>query len=484
MHLDGVFHTNGAYRYRVRVHLHRPADPSTRRPTQTLSCRYALLVCLGLALGCAGGGERPAGRPNILLLVIDCLRADHVSSYGYERLTTPNLDALAADGVSFDRVYAQGNWTRTSVPSYLTGLYPTEHGLTEFDNRGRGVVSEALASEILTMAEAVAAAGYRTAMVGRQPQLAPRFGLHQGFEYYDHEAPTEEIQSRFLRWLEKTPDRPFFAYLHYLDIHWPYCPPDSTRGMFGSGRSGVDFCGRWRRLRRQILSGDIAVSPDTLSDMVARYNEELHALDARIGRLVEALRSRRMWEDTLVIVTSDHGEEFLEHGNIVHGHTLHDVLLHVPLIVRLPGDWRVERGARSAALTELRNLPATIADMARSEHRQQVRGTSLVPWILGQPPRQHVDRLVFAEDEDAITVRSHRYRLIANRALTEVSFYRIDAETRAAREVAGSHHRERERMTAALQEWLRRLQEAPDGTDQILDEKTRSELEALGYLGG
>jgi hypothetical protein len=161
----------------------------------------ASLVPLTLA-GCQAPVE-PLTAPNVLLIVVDCLRSDHVGAYGHSRPTTPNLDSLAADGTLFRHAFAQSHWTRPSIPSYLTGLYPSEHGLLEVELNDSGVITgPALSPDVVTVAEELQERGYLTAMVGEQYQLARIFNLHQGFDFYRNKAGEASLIGRnFLKWL-------------------------------------------------------------------------------------------------------------------------------------------------------------------------------------------------------------------------------------------------------------------------------------------
>jgi len=149
-----------------------------------------ILATLLLAAACQAPPPDLGPPPNVLLLVVDCLRADRLSVSGYERPTTPNIDALAAEGVRFTRAISQASWTRPSLPTILTGLYPSEHGLSNFDESDDKVRSTRLTDAVTTLAEALKSRGYRTAMIGEQFQLSPRFGLDQGFDFYKHRAST------------------------------------------------------------------------------------------------------------------------------------------------------------------------------------------------------------------------------------------------------------------------------------------------------
>ena len=461
----------------------RPDDPTTRRPVPAPR-HLPAAVLLALALLAAACSPPPAsapswGRPNILLLVLDCLRADRLDP-AFEREASPRLDALAAESVRFSRAFSQANWTRPSIPSYLTGLYPTEHGLTELGQGAAAGRSEVLLSpEAVTLAERLSAAGYATAMIGEQHQLSPRFNVGQGFEHYNHKGSrAESIHFGFLDWLDSAP-RPFFAYLHYLELHWPYCPPEETRDVFTPGWEGREFCFQWRQLRDDLRTGAVVLTPEEIEVMAARYDEELLALDARIGELFDALRERGVWDDTLVVVTSDHGEEFFEHGGMGHGSTLHDELTAVPLVFKPPAAWNGPQGADVDALVELRDLAPTLLEAARLD-ASGVEAHSLLPFLFGREPGVRRE-FVTSEDTRAVAVRTADLKLIVPRDGGPRALYDLREDPGETRDVAGDRPTEVARLEGYLRRWRGSLQPL-DAPEVELDDETLEGLKALGYV--
>jgi arylsulfatase A-like enzyme len=423
----------------------------------------------------------PGPPPNVLLMVIDCLRADRLSSSGYERPTTPNLDAIAAEGVSFERAFSQASWTRPSLPTILTGLYPAEHNLQDFlQGAGEAVMSPRLAASVVTLPEALGARGYRTALVGEQVQLDRRFGLDQGFDFYrNHVGVAANVHTLFERWLGRGDGRPFFAYLHYLDIHWPYCPPQDVRGTFYSGDSRMGTCGGWRKLRAQLQSGEIVPDEDDIEAMRSRYDEELLALDRQVGLLVAELKARGVWDDTLVVVTSDHGEQFFEHGGTGHGIDLYEELIAVPLIFKPPASWPVHRGSRVSWPVENRDILPTVLE-AVGAPPPATSAPSLLPWMRRRPPAEPPHRYVISETGTQVAVRTADFKLIADRDGGGATLYALDDDP-------GEHHPvENRRKLAELRGYLREWQAGlkPTGAQpaEQVDEKTVEELKALGYL--
>jgi choline-sulfatase len=394
------------------------------------SAAPVLAALAALALGSCAPAGPPAPPRGILVLLVDCLRADHIAAGGSQLGATPSIDSLAPEAVAFDRAFVQASWTRPSVPSLLTGLYPSEHGLTDFVATGSGVAGNTLAPEVVTIAEGMKAAGYRTALVGYQAQLSPRFALDQGFDFFNNNTNgAGRIHQRFLGWLDEEPDRPFFGYLHYLDIHWPYCPPEGTYGKYDPTPGTIALCENWRALREQIRAGEIEFSAADKRALAARYAEELLALDGQIGALFEELKKRGLWDDTLIVVTSDHGEEFFEHGRFGHNRTLFEEVVHIPLILRyppgLPGETRVDE------LASLADVAPTILDLCRLPAPAAMWGRSLLDAARGralEPRDAPLDLRLFREDSPLRAVRGPTHKFVRAGDAPLVEVYELDSD--------------------------------------------------------
>ena len=298
--------------------------------------RFPAVAVLALALGTAACGEAPLpDRPNVVLVCIDTLRADHLGSYGYERETSPFIDGLAAESTVFADACATSSWTRPSVPSFMTGTYPLQHGLYGLE----GQLTHALSQDAVTLAEVFAANGWRTGAIVRNPQLALGNGFEQGFEVYrDGSGDAAEIGRRARAWLDGLEDEaPFFLYLHYLDAHWPYPIPDEYATRFGGAQLedlwGADAGG----VRDAINEREREHDPRDIEQLLGLYDGGIRFVDDELARVVDAIEARGEWNDTIVCIVSDHGEEFMEHGRIGHGHGLQENLLRVPWILRIPG---------------------------------------------------------------------------------------------------------------------------------------------------
>ncbi len=281
----------------------------------------------------------------ILLIVIDCLRADHVSCYEYDRVTTPTIDALAERGHLWEKAYSVACWTRPSIASIFTGLYPTQHGAFEYI-KGHGVTGTAttdvLRSTQPTLAETLSSHGWRCGAFMRNEQLGAYTGLNRGFETYVSDAgKAPELLRKYEDWLRQDLEAPSFGYLHLLEAHWPYRAKERHLRMFGGTKATNhfrEFTGvQYAHLKRALSVAEESLSPIQLEQMVQLFDACVRRADEALGNLLETLEALGIRDEMAIIVTADHGEEFLDHGGIGHGQGLFDELIHVPMVMSVPG---------------------------------------------------------------------------------------------------------------------------------------------------
>jgi arylsulfatase A-like enzyme len=442
------------------------------------------LAVLGIASILGGCAEPmplvPAEKPNVVVLLIDCLRADHLGVNGYERDTTPSLDSLASEGINFTRAFSQALWTRPSVPSLLTGLYPSEHGLVSLGSGVAASSGPALAPEVETLAESLQIHGYATALLAYQAQLSSQFGLNQGFDRYRANLKkAARINQQFLAWAGDQGETPFFAYLHYLEVHMPYCPPRHTRGRFYDKGRDMSFCKGWRMLKKSVNRGEAELSEGQVKGMIARYDEEVLALDAELGRLFLRMKEQGIWDNTLLIVTADHGEQFYEHGTVSHQFGLWDEVIHVPLIVKTPSTWDSPTGASIESLVELRDIVPTILEALGQEVKEGRH--SLLAEIVGRAEEAEPRRYVVAESAKDVIVRTTHLKLFAAREGGRMRLFDLIEDPSETVDIAESRPAEVARLRKYLVEWRSGLEPIlPVGSE--LEEETLQDLKALGYL--
>lgn len=264
--------------------------------------------------------------PNILIIVADTLRADHLNCYGYSRLTSPNIDRFAQESVLFEKHMSNAPWTKPSMGTFFTSLYPHEHlAFSWLDN---------LSDSSVTLAEVFQNKNYATVAVQTNPCLSVESNFAQGFHEY-MERPLEKgekVTDIFLSWIEKNKKKPFFAYLHYMDTHMPYNAPEEFRDIFHLDKTDPDGSLDLISLDIRVLT-ELGTSPEERQSVIDLYDLAVRQFDRSFEKILQNLKSLDVLENTIIILTSDHGEEFWEHGSFGHGHTQYNELLHVPLII-------------------------------------------------------------------------------------------------------------------------------------------------------
>ncbi len=474
---------------------------------------------LALALLAALGCGREAGFPertSILLITIDTLRADHLSSYGYPRETSPVLDRLAAEGVRFEAAAVQWPKTGPSFASLFTATYPKNNGIVR-------KVGATVPLEFRMLAEELRERGYSTHAVVANGAVASDFNFDQGFDTFIETWKLEpgpgggdpsradsvtELAVGILERLET--DRPFFLWVHYLDPHFPYEPPPPWRDRFqgdewfdGEERVPIDPT-RAKRDLASIGFGQVLDERDELAFYRARYDAEIAYNDSEVGRLLEAAAAGGRLERTLTVVTSDHGESLGEHGYYFdHGRFGFETCLRVPLIFHYPGVLAPRVDPDPAALVHLAPtlLEAAGAELADGSWMQ---GRSLAPRLFGQGPPGETARYAFSEagygrlDMWQRIVRSGRFKLVDaqeghdQRWITgalgdRYALFDLEADPGESTNAIAGFPEEAEALRQVLDRWYAapfdaRVDEAGEAAERGMDEETRKHLEALGYL--
>lgn len=404
----------------------------------------SLVLFLGLTAACSGMGV-DTEPPNILLVSIDTLRADHLGTYGYSRPTSPNLDALGRRGVVFEHAVTTAPWTLPAHASLLTGRYPAFHGLQD-----DGVT---LAPEVPTLAESLDALGYYNLAVVSHLYVSSEFGLARGFDRFDDsliaggaENPdAQQVVDRFLESMARRPPGPFFAFVHFFDPHWDYTPPDPYSTRFTDPAYAGPVDGTLRSLERFFPP----TAPMALADLrqaVALYDGEIAYVDAQIGRLFDEMEQQGWLQNTIVILTADHGEEFKEHLHLGHGKSLFEEQLHIPLIVA--GHPAFGPNTRRADLVSLIDVAPTLLELAGGAPLHGGQGLSLAR---PRPPQG----VLFSESirfgADMRMARQADHKLIHHLVGDERDYYDLSADPDERRPLAGDPGAGT--LTAALEEY-------------------------------
>jgi arylsulfatase A-like enzyme len=464
---------------------------------------FGFLIVLVYIVCLPGCGERSrdgvasADRPNIVLITFESLRADHVGCYGYERDTTPAIDALSAEGITFDHAYAVTSWTLTSHASILTGLYPTAHQVIGPKDR--------LPDSYTTLTELLNKNGYQTAGFISGPFLRTKYNLHQGFEVYDESTANprgnkaahsditnprlEAKVSRYLRAL-RSKTRPFFLLLYLWDPHYDYLPPDPYDKRFVPADAELVEMRNYET--GKIVTKDI--SANKLAYVVSQYDGEVLWTDELLRVLWGVLQELGLWESTAIVLTADHGEEFFEHGAKGHKNNLHVESLHVPLIIKPAGKVTPRRDGR---IVNLIDLFPTLLELARVEPGQLFHGQSLLKPVTTGPQVTFFELVTsnyfkrptgekYKKSDLWWAVREGDYKLISVENKDRWELYNV-ADDPGERHPLGSEHagtltrlrrrlaEHQARMTAQAAVWGR------PGQAELTPEDIER-LESLGYI--
>lgn len=436
--------------------------------------RNALILLFCLPLAAAGCASKPPG--GIVLIVIDTLRADHMSLYGYERPTTPRLDELSTAGSVFEHAYSASSWTLPGTASILTGLYPSAHGAGTRTHRR-------LREGVITLPQYLSGAGYSTGAVVNVSFLGPMFGFATGFDSYDLETATanelrlaEESLDDALSWLDtRDASRPFFLFLHLFDVHHQYFAPEPARGAFTK-----EFADRYGDTFATIESREVAEQAADVEFLKAAYDEEILAVDSQIGRLFEALQERDLHETTWVALTADHGEAFRgEHYHQGHGRSLYDEVMRVPLVLWGPG---VPAGERYNDPVSTVDIVPTLLDMAALEV-PELSGGSLMPLLAGEAPPT---RPIYARSNyygiELEAIVEWPYKMVSNRTARSLAIYDLSTDPGELRALHRPDDAQLKRTARRLRRQMRELRRDRQGDPVVLSPELERQLRALGYI--
>jgi arylsulfatase A-like enzyme/Flp pilus assembly protein TadD len=417
-----------------------------------------LFLFLAFALGGSG-----AGRPNVILITLDTVRADRMDFLGSKKQLTPHLDALAQQGIVFEHAYSQAPITPVSHATILTGTFPQFHGVRNFGDR--------LPPSVPLITDILHAQGYRTGAFVSSIILDPKngfaSGFERGFDRYDagfHRQKTGEKReasmerrgevtlSHALEWLGQQHGAPFFLWLHIWDAHDPYNPPEPFRTRFAG----------------------------------APYNGCIAYVDATVGKLLDYLKAQGLYDNALIAVAADHGESLGEHGELTHSIFLYDSTIHVPLVIKLPGNRSA--GQRVAATASLVDLAPTLLEVLGQTPPPAMQGRSLLP-LIGNPN---------PPDRPSMAVGDHSERSFGWSALVSLrvghhlyvraprpELYDLVADPGEKMNVYASNRPAAARLDSQLQNFVERVSAgAPQSLTGGLDQKSMEKLSALGYVAG
>jgi arylsulfatase A-like enzyme len=465
-------------------------------------------------------GDAPR-RPNVLVYMIDTLRADHASLYGYSRETTPFIRKLGAAGIVFDDAQAQATWTKASTASLMTSLYSYTHGIVnDYDTIPSGAA---------TLAEQLRAAGYVTASMVANPFAGRTTGLQRGFDYMfeyptvlrnrteaaDRGTDSAAVNKIVFPWLEQHRGEPFFLYAHTTDPHAPYRPPAPFDARFANPAESAQFDAQYMKLRdeREYGGGTVisranctkaGIDPDRfIRQATDRYDGEILHNDRSFELLVGELKKLDVLDDTLIVVVSDHGEEFWDHGWTAHGHSVYQELTHCMFMMWSPK--LLPSPKRVSVPVQLIDVMPTVLDLLGLRIPPVVEGRSLVPLARGQAfqrrtpvmasrfahPGARPDGPVRENRTDSFAYVDPKWKLIYRTkdvGIDRIELYDRTSDRREQNNVAARNPREVDRIMAELGQWMDAQKKIRAvlgrGAKSTLDARTIEQLRSLGYLGG
>ena len=443
---------------------------------------------------------------NVVIVVLDAARADHVGCYGYPRETTPNIDRLAKESAVLEGYFTTYPMTKPSTVSLFTGLYPDTHLVTRN--------SELIRPDDFTLAKGLSEAGFQTVFLSSSPVASTRLGIggdfelalerplrgggraaaargrHGGMGGAGHGWTPEAAAGDLERWLGEGRRSRFFAYIHFMPPHAPYDAPQSMKNLF-AGKPPTAWQGDFPFRG----AGSKPSHPRALEEWVNQYDASLRWADWGVGEIERVLRERDLLDDTLFIVTSDHGEAFGEHGYTYHRYGVYDELVRAPLLMRLPGEKRL--GVRVSALAQTVDLLPTVFDLFGLPYPREVQGTSLLPVLTGEA--NSVRDYVYATcsaPRPSYLVRDTRWALILWEGGTLRALYDLQKDPTQRENVIQQEPEQAARMVDAFRQFAETQRRRPlefvdpnwkperlAGAPRVkLSEEQERELKALGYM--
>lgn len=454
-------------------------------PRQAIGSTIRLLLVACFLIGCrqpsatgepdelAAAWARRIEKPHVVLIVVDTLRKDHLGCYGYSRDTSPNIDRLAGKSVVYDNAFSQAPWTLPAVASLLTSRYPSELGIQGFNKR--------IPDTEVFLQEVLSAHGYTTHSVVSHDFVGAKWGFNQGFDSFESFAgghrtiSSEKVTEAAQRIVDRIDEVPTFLFVHYFDPHFLFMEHENHR--FSGSPPNIEtewWSLPYKQLRARARMGQL--SEEQRDHLVDLYDSEIAFTDRHLGRLLDQLETAGRMDDTVVIFTADHGEEFLDHGGLGHTATVFNELINVPLIIKWPGTEEPERSMRYVAHVDL--LP-TLLDYIGIKVDHDVSGIHIGARVPSSP--------IFSETrryQKVSAVIRDGVKLVYDERSESSRYFDLQsdpAERTPLTELESEH-----RLVADLIDYQRRAEEglarlAGDAELEITDEE-RKTLEALGYI--
>ncbi len=417
---------------------------------------------------------------HIFIITADALRADHLGCYGYKRPTSPSIDLFSKDAVLFENAIAQGPATLPSTAALFTSVYGSVHKTDVNTSR--------LPSQFMTLPEMVSANGYMTAGFVQNEFLNPPHGLTGGFQWYLYDRfgfRTEERLKPALQWIQDMREFPTFLFFHMLHPHSPYTPPPDIASLFHVSLSPLASSNE--RLR-EVNARRIILPEQERQQLISLYDAETRHLDNLFGEFIQHLKKLNIYDDSLIVFLSDHGEGFQEHGRLLHGDTVYQNMIHVPLLIKFPSSYN-KGGLRIAQYVETMDLTPTLLEFCHFPSPGFLQGQSLMPLINGSARKEA--RAVFSEvlGGHLLAIIKDGFKYIENFDTRKEELYDLKTDygetmdlSRERPDLIQMFRKEQSAFFTRASEWQKTYIGSHEGEHITLDEKQTEELRALGYV--
>jgi len=423
---------------------------------------------------------------NVIIIGIDACRKDHLSCYGYNLTTTPNLSSFTNDCVLFTNAISQSPWTLPSVASFFTSCFPSVHGATS-KKKLYGI-----RTTIPSGVEIISEFGLKTKAFVNAPNLAPELGFARGFDDYDYEVhrKADETINKAIKWIEENSEERFFLFVYLFDPHLSYAPPEQhlerlikLSGFKYNGRLGTSFSSP---PLDKVRNKEISFSDDDWTFIQLLYDAEISFVDESCGKLFNYLKEKKIYDRSIIVVMSDHGEEFRDHGGFEHGHTQYDELLNVPLMIKMP--FNIKRGKIISNQVSMIDVMPTLLKMLSIRVPIIFQGESFMGLIKEGHIRE--ERTAFSEDilygGEIKSIRKGCFKLITTPLLDNVELYNICRDPHEQTNLCDNEKDKVIMMKKMLVSWMRfnlKLVKKLKGENLTeVDKKTIDILKSLGYI--
>ena len=416
---------------------------------------------------------------NIILIVTDALRQDHVGTYGYYRNTTPNIDKLAEKSIVFQNAISQATWTKPSIASLFTSTYPTRHqtyAIQGINNRGK----IALPDSFNTLAEQLKQKKYKTMGYVNNAWLSPEYNLNQGFEEYKFIYPDNKLTSKINEVIEKHENEKFFLFVHYLGPHGPYTPPKPYNSLFVEKEH--DYINLSKRNPKYLERKK--PSKTELEYIISQYDGDIAYTDNEIGKILNLLKEKKLLDTTIIIITSDHGEELADHRGIYGHETIpYDTLIKVPLIIKIPGIMAKKRIITNQV--QLIDLMPTLLNITGIRTPEGIDGMNLIPLIKGN----RIESNSFSEQnwktKHVISIRKDGLKYLYNTKTDKGMLFNLKEDPYELNELQGNNEIKKRLKKEILDYYKENLEKSVktkhNKTVRISDE-TIEKLKEIGYI--